>query len=758
MRKFIENITEYHVLPLWLAVLLFLPGGFFCPGILQAQPVILDSSLDTVRFGNRVMYLEDKSGNITLADIVQEDLVWEEAGDSATLNFGFTGSVYWFRFTVDNQLNREQEWYFELTYPLLDFIELYAPQKNELFKKITAGDHYPFSHREFPDKNFVFRLTPPPGKSTYYVRVETATSLNFEPIMHSYRAYRDQFHKVYPIFWVYYGAMLIMVIYNLVLFSLIRELHIIYLAVFIFMFLLLQFSLNGFAFQFLWPDAIWWANNCIPMFICLTVFFLLIFVRDFVNLQELAGSEGFDKFMRYGVMGPNLLWVLICLFTGNYALNIKVSTMLAAYSILVTVGGGTVLVRNQFNRSVRFIGLSCGVLVVGVLLYIGKTYGILPANFITNWSIQIGSAVFISLLSIGLADKLTILKDELLATNANISLMLESISQKADGDLTRSIDTSREEEIGGILQERLQWFMDKFKALVLEVRNNANTLNASSKGLFDLSEKMLTETGEMSTYANSVAGSSEEMSSKMTAISSTMEQTAQNVNLIASSTEEMTSTVHEITANTESARETTAMAVTQSKKVSRRVDALGQAAEQISSVTETIAEISQKTNLLALNATIEAARAGESGRGFAVVAGEIKALARQTAEATQEINQQIEENRTITTEAVGEIKKITEIISRVDEIVSTIASSIEEQSSSTREIANNVSQVSQGVTDTNHSVAQCSKVANTVSRDVSALSGTSQHMNDNSLQIKENAAELARIADHLTGLMEKFQV
>ena len=105
---------------------------------------------------------------------------------------------------------------------------------------------------------------------------------------------------------------------------------------------------------------------------------------------------------------------------------------------------------------------------------------------------------------------------------------------------------------------------------------------------------------------------------------------------------EMTSTINEIARNSEKARTITHESASRAQDVAVKVNALGNAAQEVGNVTETITEISAQTNLLALNATIEAARAGEAGKGFADVANEIKELARQTAEATLEIKGQIE--------------------------------------------------------------------------------------------------------------------
>ncbi|ABW67486.1 7TM diverse intracellular signaling domain-containing protein [Desulfosudis oleivorans] len=747
------SIKQHRHVPALLLCTLLVFCGLLATAVAAPSGVPLDDSTGTLYIGQQVEYMEDRAGALFITDVTDMEDRWK-ASDSTALSFGFTSSTYWFRFTLDNTTDRPRDFYLEFAYPLLDFIELYTPQTEGLFNTIKAGDHYPFSTREIIDKDFVFLLTQAPGPATYYVKVKTSSSLNFEPVVRSHNSYLSKINRTYPIFWLYYGAMLIMVIYNLVLVFVIRERSYLFLVLLILSYSLFQFTLNGFSFQYLWPNSIWWANNCLPMFMGLAMAIAMLFMRSFIGIRERHAKSLVDRVSIYLVIIPNTAWAVGSLLL-PYAVSIRVATALIIFSLVVVIPSGFISL--SFTRSIRFIVISCACLFIGILLFALKTFGLLPSNFITQWGVQIGSAVFIALLSIGLADKITAMKDELITTNSNISLMLQSISQEVEVQ-ENDLEKYKEEEIGDILNERFHTFMDRFKDLVDDVNSNTNLLKSSSANLLALSDKMTSETAEISANSNSVASASEEMSSKMVAIASTMEQTSQNVNLIVSSVEEMTTTSDEISMSTESARQTTENAVAQAKNVSQKVDNLGIAAERIGTVTEVIAEISKKTNLLALNATIEAARAGEAGKGFAVVANEIKDLARQTADATQQINRQIEENKQVTVAAVKEIGQIVETIKNVNEIVSTIASAIEEQSISIREIASNVAQISQGISGVNKGVSQCSIVANNVSKEVVSLSASSKQMNSNSLTVRESADDLLKMAQHLTELMQKFKV
>ena len=183
-------------------------------------------------------------------------------------------------------------------------------------------------------------------------------------------------------------------------------------------------------------------------------------------------------------------------------------------------------------------------------------------------------------------------------------------------------------------------------------------------------------------------------------------------------------------------------AVKQAERTDARITELSQAAGRIGDVVKLITAIAEQTNLLALNATIEAARAGEAGRGFAVVASEVKALAAQTAKATDEITSQIAGMQVATQDSVGAIKEIGATIARISEIAQTVASTVEEQGAVTAEIARNVVEAAKGTAEVAEKITEVNRGANATG----AASG----------QVHASARALSRESGHLKTAVDKF--
>lgn len=334
--------------------------------------------------------------------------------------------------------------------------------------------------------------------------------------------------------------------------------------------------------------------------------------------------------------------------------------------------------------------------------------------------------------------------------------MLKDIAQ-GEGDLTMRLHAKNNDEIG----ELAHWFnlfMENLQDIIKQVTNNSNSVDSSATELSRISTELTEGAENTSTRANTVAAAAEEMSANLNNVAASMEQSTHNTSMVAASSEEMNATINEIAQNAESARSISSNAVDQSSQASARMNELNAAAAAIGKVTETITEISDQTNLLALNATIEAARAGDAGKGFAVVANEIKELAKQTAEATLNIKNQIEDVQSTTSLTMKEIDEVSSVIINVNEIVGAIATAVEEQSAATKEITNNITQVSSGIDEVNSNVSESSVVSQEITENITLVNTDAEEILQFSTEVSKSSDSLQEMATQLNAIVSRFKV
>lgn len=329
----------------------------------------------------------------------------------------------------------------------------------------------------------------------------------------------------------------------------------------------------------------------------------------------------------------------------------------------------------------------------------------------------------------------------------------------AHGDFSREVPEElrrRGDELGDLARS-YQTMIANNRSLIQSLNSGVQTVSASVGSLSAISASSSRSVHTLSEKTSAVAGAAREMSAGTVAVADSMRQTSSNLDSVAAATEEMTSTIAEIAENTERARTTSDNFAGQIESFAAMLRELGASAQDIGKVTEAISGISSQTNLLALNATIEAARAGEAGRGFAVVANEIKELARQTADATDDIKVKITGIQDAAGNAVADVEKIVRVIRELSTFVATIATAIEEQSAVTRELASNIAEATGGVQETNALATEMSSAAGEIAGDIASVDTVATDIRSGCSALQTSVSDLSGLAEQLQGLVGRFK-
>ncbi|PWC80618.1 chemotaxis protein [Azospirillum sp. TSH100] len=375
------------------------------------------------------------------------------------------------------------------------------------------------------------------------------------------------------------------------------------------------------------------------------------------------------------------------------------------------------------------------------------------------WRIFIGTGIFIDDLWAAFLSQLWTLLGVIVAlalpavillalVGHNISSTIRSLAGRmramADGDMTVTFpEASRGDELGDMSRATQVFKENALAKQRLEAGQIEQARRAEAekhRAIADLADRfeqavggvihaVVKEAAGMESRVAAVTQAADQAGRLASDVAVTTEQTSSNVQTVAAATEELSSSIGEISRQVGQSSDIAREAAGIAERANTKVDGLAQAVQRIGAVVELINSIASQTNLLALNATIEAARAGDAGKGFAVVASEVKALATQTAKATDDIALQVADIQSMTGETVGELQEVVRVIGHINEVATSIASAVEEQGAATREISRNIQQAAQGtqtVSDSigsvNEAASQSGKVAYEVLTSVRELS------------------------------------
>ena len=398
--------------------------------------ITIDENAGKVPVNSMIEYYEDADARLGIADVTGRAYAdkWEKP-DKRTPNFGFTKSTYWVRFTLKNTSRNALDLYLEQVYPLISSLTLFLPD-GDGYAKTEIGHARPFKDRPVEHRSLMFPLKLEAGASiTCYLAYRTKSAMNIDLVVWSREAFHKHMLSEAPVIWMFYGILFVMFVYHFIVFLSMRDLSYFYCALYIASFCLFMMSLSGFAYQYLWPDCPWWSNLAVPFLIGIIIVSIIQFAR---YLGEVSTYNQIIDAVLKVLIALSLVVSVFTLIINNYRVSIITATALAGVASTFGAWVLVLFVVNYKHRAARNYLISFVLFLAGVILYVLKTFGVLPDVFVTSHGIEIGAVFNVVALSLGLTDRINVMKNDLQEMNINLEDKVRARTEeleKAMGEL-----------------------------------------------------------------------------------------------------------------------------------------------------------------------------------------------------------------------------------------------------------------------------------------------------------------------------------
>lgn len=399
-----------------------------------SKPVLIEeTSAEKLDLSLSISWYEDEDRLLDISGAQERlslDLFKNDQIDK--LNFGFTQSAYWFYQSIENRSLKEN-WILEVASSKLDNVEAFIFWQDGSTKHYQSGDHIDFSQRAIQHPNINFTLPLPTNTTSHvFLRVTTDAAIDMPVLLWTRDAFILNSQDEKAFYGLYYGALLAMLLYNLFLAISLRDINYYFYVFYIGSFGLTQLTLNGLAYQYLWPSSPWWNGIALHFLSCITPIFMILFTRQFLQIRRHSvrldniylGAIIFFSLNAIGTVtaiNPSLIW------------TITVTNVILAAFIIIT---GIWVWRKGYEPAKAFT-FAWLFLAAGVVTYIVRTMGFIPANLFTDYAMQIGSTLEFTLLSLALAIRINFLKSQADISQQEVTNTLQYEVERRTRDLER---------------------------------------------------------------------------------------------------------------------------------------------------------------------------------------------------------------------------------------------------------------------------------------------------------------------------------
>lgn len=420
------------------AVLLFTGAGA------SAEVLELDSA-PAINLNKYLVFAEDRAASQSIHDILSSPPQWQSHSADA-FNRGYNASAWWLKLDVSNTLDQDQERLLEVAYAVLDYVDFYLVDGERVVGEYHTGDKRVFSSRPKNSRMYVFPIEWQARQNlTLYLRIQSSSSVQAPLTLWQADSYAEHATMNNTQQGLYFGAMGAIIIYNLLIYFALRDRSYIYYVGFAASLPLFFASLNGFAFQYLWPQSLRWNNHAIPIFISCSILFGALFTREILQLRRV--SKTLNRVITFFAITGLLM--LLAAFVLPYKTTILFLVPLAILACLGDISAGVYCWLRHIGPARSYV-VAWACFLVGTIIFTLNKVDVLPANMVTEHAIQFGSVLEAVLLSFALAERIN--------TEKKLRFEAQEKSLEAQRLLTEDLEQRVQERTAELAQlnEKLQ--------------------------------------------------------------------------------------------------------------------------------------------------------------------------------------------------------------------------------------------------------------------------------------------------------------
>lgn len=418
----------------------------------------------SIDLSNSIRYLEDDDNRLSLGDIASIPSNHWTANDGNTFSQGYSNSTWWLAFDLENTTPNATKQMLQIGYPSLDHMVIHILQDGMRVNTFVLGDTLPFSYRPMKTHHFVVPITIPPESTlSFFVEVQSKSAVQVPLMLWQPDLYYRHDRTTNLLQGFYFGVMIVMTIYNLFVFIAVREKNFLLYVCFAFSLPMFIAGIKGYSFEYLWPNHPQWNEMAIIWPLCLAVFFGALFTESFLKIKQLGQWAVY----LFRIQQACILLLLLLSHLLEYQLILSMLIPATTVSCILGLLFG-IIMWNRSGLSAKYYTIGWSAFLVGGISLGMNKLGFIPANLITENTLQIGSSIEVILLSFALAESI------------NEERRMRSEAQ--DNALTAERETRQAKEQALRIQQQTT------EELEIRVQERTSELEALNRQLAELSD------------------------------------------------------------------------------------------------------------------------------------------------------------------------------------------------------------------------------------------------------------------------------